>query len=246
MNTTNIRTADGVELAMRVEPPAGGSSTTGVVVTHGFGASSKDPRVRAVAAALCDAGHTAVSYDARGHGASGGESTLGALELLDVAAACQAAHDAGAARVVVVGTSMGAIAALRYAAESDAAVAGVVTVACPAEWKLPRNPRGVLAAAMVETRPGRSFARTRLGVRIAPKYARGAPPVELVRSVRVPLVVIHGAADRFINAHAADLLVANAAGPVQHAVVPGLAHAFDPPDLVIPAVLDGVDWALSH
>ena len=39
-------------------------------------------------------------------------------------------------RVVLVGTSMGAIAALRYAA-TDPELAGVVAVSCPAAWRLP-------------------------------------------------------------------------------------------------------------
>ena len=55
-----------------------------------------------------------LTYDARGHGCSDGESTLGDHEQHDVAAAVALARTR-TDRVVLVGASMGAVAALRYA-----------------------------------------------------------------------------------------------------------------------------------
>lgn len=245
-----VRTVDGVHLSARVQPPTGDPVHTdhagvAVVVVHGFSAHAAEPNVDAVMNALVDAGFTAVTYDARGHGASGGETTLGALEQHDVAAAVTLAREY-APRVVLVGTSMGGIAVLRHAAEATDAVVGVVTVACPAEWKLPRNVRGVLAAWLTQTRWGRNVARTRLGVRIAPTVQRGAPPVEVARSVAVPVAVVHGTADPFIATSAAELLHANVPGPSRLVVVEGLAHAFEPPEKVTPAILDAVDWVLGQ
>ena len=77
-------------------------------------------------------GFDVVSYDARGHGRSTGESTLGDLEQHDVAAAVALARTRSS-DVVLVGASMGAIAALRYAA-TDPELRGVVAVSCPARW----------------------------------------------------------------------------------------------------------------
>ena len=59
--------------------------------------------------------------------------------------------------VVIVGASMGAIAALRYAAGPvvDPGLVGVVAVSSPAGWRLPRNARSVLAAGLTRTRLGR-------------------------------------------------------------------------------------------
>ena len=54
--------------------------------------------------------------------------------------------------VVVVGASMGAIAALAHAAENTT-LAGVVTVSSPARWKLHGLPT-VGAAVMTKTRLG--------------------------------------------------------------------------------------------
>ena len=66
-----------------------------------------------------------------------GESTLGDLERHDVAVAVEVARERSE-RVVVVGASMGAIAALRYAVTDDD-LAGTVIVSCPAGWRLPHN-----------------------------------------------------------------------------------------------------------
>ena len=58
-----------------------------VVLVHGFAATSGEDRVVAVAERLQACGLDVVAYDARGHGQSGGEATLGDLERHDVAAA---------------------------------------------------------------------------------------------------------------------------------------------------------------
>jgi pimeloyl-ACP methyl ester carboxylesterase len=250
VDRAHIRTVDGVRLSVRVHPPTGDAAAplpdeVAVVVVHGFGASADDEKVDAVMVALSGAGYTAITYDARGHGTSEGETTLGVLEQHDVAAAVVLAREY-ASRVVLVGTSMGGIAVLRHAAETTDVIAGVVTVACPAEWKLPRNVRGVLAALLVETGWGRSIARSRLGVRIAPSIDRGAPPAHVARAIAVPVAVVHGTKDPFIAVSAAELLHANVPGPSQLVVVEGLAHAFEPTERVTPAILDAVAWVLAH
>jgi len=246
----HVRTVDGVHLSARVLPPTGDPAHpehagVAVVVVHGFTAHADEPNVDAVMTALGEAGFTAVTYDARGHGRSGGETTLGALEQHDVAAAVTLARGF-APRVVLVGTSMGGIAVLRHAAEATDDIVGVVTVACPAEWKLPRNVRGVAAAWLTQTRSGRRLARSRLGVRIAPSIDRGAPPAHVARTVAVPVAVVHGTADPFIATSAAELLHANVPGPSRLVVVEGLAHAFEPVERVTPAILDAVDWVLTQ
>jgi len=242
---THVRTVDGVRLAIRVIPPAAAPNDAAVVIAHGFGATMDDVRVDRVARALSAVGFAVVTYDARGHGASLGETTLGVLEQHDVAAAVEVARE-HAARVILVGTSMGGIAVLRHASERHEDVAGVVVVSTPARWRLPRNARGALAALMVQTRLGRSVARSRLRVRIAVGVDRGAEPIELARVIGCPVAVIHGRADRFIAAADAELIHRNLRGPARLVVVDGLEHAFEPSDRVTPAVLDAVEWVLSR
>jgi pimeloyl-ACP methyl ester carboxylesterase len=242
MISSEVRTVDGVPLSVRVVTASGNARDAAVVVAHGFGASKDEPRVDGVVRALHDAGFSVVVHDARGHGWSGGASTLGVEERHDVAAAAELARDL-APRVVLVGASMGAIAVLGHASGRDD-LAGVVTFACPDAWRLPRNARGVLAAAMTQTRLGRSVARRRMAVRIAPRSDRGDPPFVLTQSVQAPVALVHGGTDPFIGVDAVHRLAEHARGPVRVTVVPELAHGFDPVLVAAPQVVDAVEWVL--
>jgi pimeloyl-ACP methyl ester carboxylesterase len=223
----------------------GGVPEAAVVLVHGFSASTEDPNVCRVAEALQGDGLDVVAYDARGHGRSEGASTLGDLERHDVAAAVEIARDRSD-RVVLVGASMGAIAVLRYAASLDdpGELAGVVTVSCPAQWRLPRNARGVLAAAITRTPPGRALASRLMRVQVAPRWTNPEPPVDLVPRITCPLALIHGTDDRFVPPGDAAELHALAHSPRRLELVPGLGHAFEPAS--IPAVRDAVAWALAQ
>ncbi len=212
-----------------------------VVLVHGFSASADDPDVSDLAEVLHADGVDVVCYDARGHGTSEGHSTLGDLERHDVAAAVEAARERSD-RVVLVGASMGAIAALRYASTADD-LDGVVSVSCPARWRLPRNVTGVLAAGLTRTRVGRAVASRWMGVQVAPRWTNPEPPIELVPKLRAPVAFLHGAADRFVPAADATDLYEAAAEPRRLRIVPGMAHAFVPES--VPAIRDAVDWALA-
>src|SRR5204863_745572 len=121
---TTLRTEDGLELPARWWHATDARAI--VVLVHGFTASKDDPAVGAVAERMQSAGYAVMSYDARGHGASAGLSTLGDMERHDVAAAVEVVRQHGLP-IVLVGASMGAIAVLRHAA-AGAGLAGVVTV----------------------------------------------------------------------------------------------------------------------
>jgi pimeloyl-ACP methyl ester carboxylesterase len=245
VTTLQLRAADGVAIDARAWRANGPARAT-VVLVHGFSASKDDPNVEAVARALVDDGLAVVAVDCRGHGSSGGECTLGDLERHDVGAGVEFAAQSGGP-VVLVGASMGAIASLRYAAGADdGVIAGVVAVSSPADWKLPRTVRAVLAAGITRTATGRKLAARFLGVRVHPVWTAAVPPRALAASLDVPLSIIHGAADRFVPVGAADALhAANTSGRAlrQITIVPGMGHAFDAAS--VPAVVAAVDWVLS-
>jgi len=79
--------------------------------------SDAGPAVWAAATRLNRAGGV-VLFDFRGHGRSGGESTLGDLEIRDVAVAVAYARELGYERIATVGFSMGASIVLRQAGPS--------------------------------------------------------------------------------------------------------------------------------
>jgi alpha-beta hydrolase superfamily lysophospholipase len=235
-------TADDVHLTGRRWTPRRPDAAA-VVVVHGFGATSEEERVVALAEALHDAGHSVLAYDARGHGVSGGEATLGDRERLDVAAAVAAVRADGGP-VVLVAASVGAIAALRHLADEPGSVAGVVTVSCPARWRLPLNARGVLSALLTQTWLGREVARRHMRVRIARAMKRGAPPIELIGRIATPVAIVHGRADPFISPADAEDLYDAAAEPQRLTLVDGMGHAFEAP--AVAPVLESVDWILGQ
>ncbi len=234
-------TRDEVRVAVRhwhpLRPPTG----TVVVLVHGFAATKDDPSVVAVAEAVAACGHHVVACTGRGHGESGGLCTLGDLEHLDVEAAVASARAHGD-RVVLVGTSMGAIAVLRHAATAD--IDGVVTVSSPAEWRVPRTIQSAGAALLTQLPIGRWLARRFLDVRLAPGWSGASSPVELAAGIDVPHVVVHGTGDRFIPSSEARKLHAAAADPSRLVLVDGMGHAFVPESRAV--ITDAVDWTLAR
>jgi alpha-beta hydrolase superfamily lysophospholipase len=232
-------TGDAVELVAR-QWLVDGTARAAVVLAHGLGAHAGDPTVVATATALHARGFDVVSYDARGHGGSGGASTLGDHEAHDVAAAVELARTR-ADRVVVVGASMGAIAVLRYA--SRAPTAGVVVVSCPARWALPRTPKAFAAALMTRTAAGRALAARMMRIRIAAAWTDPPPPVALLDTVDAPIAIVHGAGDTFIPVAAAYDLFDGAREPRSLRVVRDMGHAFSAAST--DAVCEAVDWTLG-
>ncbi len=214
-----------------------------VVLVHGFAASSTEPDVVALAEHLHRASFEVLAYDARGHGQSEGECTLGDLERHDLEAAIAVAARA-TVPTVVVGASMGAITTLHHGAEHPGTVAGLVVVSCPAHWTLPRNARGILSALMTQTAIGRWAARRHLGVRIATRLHRPAPPVELVARVGTPTAIVHGTDDPFIDVAAAAALHDAASEPRRLTIVEGMGHAL-PPEATAP-VEHAIAWVLDR
>jgi pimeloyl-ACP methyl ester carboxylesterase len=193
-----------------------------------------------LADALDLAGFDLISYDARGHGGSGGECTLGDDEIHDVAAAvafARRSHD----QVVTVGASMGAIATLRHAA-ADHDLAGSVIVSCPAQWRL-HSPQSALGAVMTRTRPGRWVVGRAMNVRVASTWSNPDPPEELAGRVRRPLAIVHGDADRFIPAGQARRLADRTIAPCRLDVVDDMGHAFHPAS--VDPITRAIEWVIA-
>jgi pimeloyl-ACP methyl ester carboxylesterase len=240
IRATHLTTDDGTVLAATVRPapvPRGA-----VVVAHGFSGNQNQVEVIAVAEALVAVGFSAITYDARGHGASGGVCTLGDLEELDVRAAAELAAQESD-RISLVGASMGAIAVLRYAV-TDPSVASIVTVSSPAVWRVPRSARGMLSVLITQTPPGRRLAAAHLGVRLGRGRVRGVPPVQLAAQLRSPLAVVHGRCDRFVSTSQAKTLYGAAGGPRRLMLVTGMGHAYDA--AAVPAIVAGMAWGFER
>ena len=192
-----LRSFDGLALrATHFEPER--DSRRWVLVLHGYGLTQA--HVWNYAAAYLAHGYHVVTPDLRASGASEGTyTTMGALEARDVTdwARRIAAVDPGA-RIVLHGVSMGAAAAMRAAGEPDlpAAVSAIVEDSGYATihdlfaleldklLSLPAHPLLDVADLVCEHRAGFSFQK--------------ASPLEAVRRSRLPILFIHGTADRLV------------------------------------------------
>lgn len=237
-----VTTADGVTIEVtcrRVPDPA-----ATVVVVHGFTAHRDHPEILALVEALAREDLDVVTHDARGHGRSGGECTLGDLERHDVAAAVSVAHPDRP--VVLVGVSMGGAAVLGYLDEraSDAPpVAGVLLISSPSRWKARPSFVAVYVTFLTRTSIGRAVARRHPGVRIASRLELPAAPRDRIARLRLPVCIVHGRRDRLLDPVAADELHAAAAGPVRLDVIEGMGHALRADGLT--AARQGLDWILA-
>lgn len=205
------------------------------VLAHGFTFSWRQPALRRIAGVLNRRGGV-IGLDFRGHGRSGGHSTVGDREVLDVDAAVAAARRRGYERVAVTGFSMGGAIVVRHAA-LHGGVDAVVSVSAPARWHY----RGTVPMRrvhwVVERRVGRLAVRLARGTRVAPRGWDPVPesPVEVAgRIAPVPLLVVHGDADPFFPLDHGRQLYGAARDPRELWIEPSFGHAevATTPDLI--------------
>ena len=228
-----VDTEDGVRLAGVLvpaappRPPRPGERPLTFVVAHGFtNGVGKQSSVR-VAGWLRRFGDVR-SLDFRGHGDSGGGTTVGGDgELLDLDAAVRAARHDGADAVVTVGFSMGGGVALRQAAFGRHRPDAVVSVSAVARWYVRETRPMRRVHRLLETASGRFVASRLLGVRLGQPWQEvPVSPLEAAAAVApVPLLLVHGDRDEYFPVEHFRSLV-RAAGPAAaRLVVPGLGHA---------------------
>jgi pimeloyl-ACP methyl ester carboxylesterase len=227
-----LRTEDGVRIDAAHTPPTGGSTggstrtDLGIVVAHGFTGSWRERTARRIVHVLSGYGGV-VAFDFRGHGRSGGESTVGDLEILDVEAAVRHARVVGYSKIAVVGFSMGAAVAVRHAGLRGG-VDAVAAVSGPARWYY----RGTKPMRQVHWAIEQPFGRWAARMAKRTRIARGQwdpvplPPHEAAGLISpTPLLIVHGDADTFFPLDHAHQLYAGAREPKQLWIEPGYGHA---------------------
>jgi pimeloyl-ACP methyl ester carboxylesterase len=230
---TALMTDDGVRIEAHHDP---GPAELGIVVAHGFTGSWRRPGMRRVAAALSRVGGV-VSFDFRGHGRSGGLSTVGDREVLDLAAALRWARELGYRRVATVGFSMGAAIAIRHAAgtagvdgsgDGQEPLAAVVAVSGPSRWYYRDTVAMRRVHWLIEKRLGRLTSRTLRRTRIAASGWQPVPEPPDLAAARItptPFLIVHGDADALFPVEHAHALYAAAGEPKQLWIEPGFGHA---------------------
>ncbi|OIK05655.1 alpha/beta hydrolase [Streptomyces monashensis] len=215
------------------------------VIAHGFTGDVDRPHVRRVAGVLARYG-AVLTFSFRGHGRSGGRSTVGDKEVLDLAAAVDRARSLGHARVATVGFSMGGSVVLRHAALYPRTVDAVVSVSAPARWYY-RGTAPMRRLHWLVTRPeGRLVGRYGLRTRI---HHRDWDPVPLSPAESVPLIaptpllVVHGDQDGYFPLDHPRMLAEAAADHGELWVEHGMGHAEHAADDALLARI--ADWAVG-
>jgi pimeloyl-ACP methyl ester carboxylesterase len=241
-------TADGVVLHAEYLPPRPGAShQAAVVLAHGFTGAVERPALRRAARVFTrHAG--VVTFSFRGHGRSGGLSTVGDREVLDLEAAVAWARSLGFERVVTVGFSMGGAVVVRHAALCGG-VAAAAAVSAPARWYY-QGTVPMRRLHWVVMRPlGRVVGRIGLRTRIDPNEWTEVPlpPVAAAAQITVPLLVVHGDADPYFPLdHPRSLAEAASAASskLELWIEPGFGHA---EGAVTPALIRRIaDWTAAR
>ncbi|MCR0988452.1 alpha/beta hydrolase [Streptomyces albidoflavus] len=252
--------ADGVAIEAVYEPADFDADVTRdaagrvpvTVVAHGFTGSVGRPHVRRAAAVFRRYG-AVITFSFRGHGASGGRSTVGDREVLDLAAAVAWARRLGHRTVWTVGFSMGGSVVLRHAAlypagapdghgsahddvhgsghddaHGPAHTDAVVAVSAPARWYY-RGTAAMRRLHWVVTRPlGRAVGRYGLRTRIHTSDWDPVPldPAEAAaRIAPTPLLLVHGDRDPYFPLDHPRALATAAGSHADLWLEPGMGHA---------------------
>jgi pimeloyl-ACP methyl ester carboxylesterase len=205
-STYMLRTDDGVKIAgSRL-----GSDDPGrpaLVMAHGLMGWHRKPRF-AVFGELLSHWFSVYAFDLRGHGDSGGVCDYGGAEIHDVEAVVRRARTEGHTTVVTLGTSLGAVAAIRHGAliGGPEAVLAISSLAWW-DWRSQADPdvRAQLDARIL-TPAGRRALRA-VGIRLPATWEAPEAPVEVIGKIApTPVVLVHGRDDRlFTQDHARAL-----------------------------------------
>jgi pimeloyl-ACP methyl ester carboxylesterase len=216
-------TEDGVPIDAAHLP---GPSELAIVIAHGFTLSWQRPAVWRIATRLNRIAGV-VSFDFRGHGRSGGLSTLGDREIKDLDVAVAYARELGYQRIAAVGFSMGASIVLRYAGLVGGLDAAV-SVSGPGRWYYRGTQRMRKVHLAVEHRAGRFVTRRLLKTRVSPTRwdPDPVPPAEAAALISpTPLLIVHGDKDLFFPMEHARQLYEAANEPKELWQLPGFGHA---------------------
>ena len=237
MESIQLRTADqvrlvGTHVTAADRADVGPEKDLVVVLAHGFTGSTAKPALRRVVARVSRTAGV-LAFDFRGHGRSGGRTTTGDLEVLDLDAVVRRARELGYRRVATVGFSMGGAVAVRHAAGAAAstgdrpvgAVDAVVSVSAPSRWYVRDTVPMRRVHWLLTTRSGRLVAGSVLRTRVGSGWpVEPESPVQVAgRIPPTPFLVVHGDADPFFDLSHGRALAA--AGPAELWEEPGFGHA---------------------
>jgi alpha-beta hydrolase superfamily lysophospholipase len=194
-----------------------------VIVCHGVGANHSD--IEVIHQVLYEAGFQVFTFDFRGHGLSDGHTiTYGLKERMDVLGAydaCLARSDVEADQLFALGVSMGGASLTLALPEMPKVKAAVLDSAFAdltsmVEHQFRFLPKSLRTAV---TQVARCFSWIETGADI-----NQLAPVRIMAKVEIPILIIHGDADRIVPVEHASVLHAAAESNSTIHIEPGSPH----------------------
>jgi pimeloyl-ACP methyl ester carboxylesterase len=192
-----------------------GAGRGAIIYLHGV-ADNRDSGIR-IAEHYVPQGFDVIAYDSRGHGESTGDScTYGFHEKRDLA---RVIDHITARPIVLLGSSLGAAVSLQAAAEDDR-IAAVVAVATFSDLRTVASERAPFFAS--KSNVAEAF---RIAEATAHFRADEVSPVAAAARIRVPVMLVHGEADRETPPAHSQRVFAALRGPSKRLLlVPGAGH----------------------
>lgn len=220
----HVHAADGTRVHVVTVPGPPDCGVT-VLISPGFGHWHRHPKIVELVNAMAKHAHV-VLVELRGHGLSQGQSSLGTYEYQDVAAAAELVPDGD--RLVLIGISMGAAAAVVHAGTATRKPDAIVSISGPGWWDRGNPAKGVASTLeWAGSRLMRLGMRAFMRVNVAPPNSEGwTDPIDVAANLGGPLTIVHDRADRYFRPEQAEGLAA-AAGPTTEIWWRSGGHATD-------------------
>jgi len=216
----HVTTEDGVEIAGMARLAG---FPRAVVLSHGVADSMAGKQLIATAEVLATE-FDVYLFDYRGYGESGGGSTFGTREILDLKAVLDLVDRQRYRKVAVIGNSMGGMVSVMEVATYRNAQA-VVTAGSPASFELMTGLRASLLRRVINHWLVRALYEMGSQVRVA----AGFVPIEPYQSADdlspIPYLVIHGTEDPLVDVSSAHRLYDAAREPKELWIYQGGGHS---------------------
>jgi len=192
------------------------------IIAHGFIGSKNRPYIKTLSERLSKCWDI-ITFDFRGHGDSLGVFN-GLKEVYDVKAVVDYAKNSGYKKVVLVGFSLGGIEGI-YDAAKYHNIDALITVSTPANAEIIESNAKWLFW-LVTNQFGRMALQPLVRLDNVPEFPK---PVTVIGQVSpIPLLIIQGAEDYFVDIEQAKMLYEKAKEPKELVIIEGMKH---PPQL---------------
>ncbi len=246
MDRIEFRNSRGQRLVGTLHRASAGEKALGptILLCHGMMSSREGRKQTAFARFLHEKGFSVLRFDFSFCGESEGrfEEITFSQEVDDLESALRWARGHGAEPVGLLGSSMGGAVAV-LAASRDPAIRAVVTLAAvgfPARLAERMDD----LEALTERWKAEGFVLGAEG-KVGPRFfedARRQDVMEAARRLSAPLLVLHGGEDEVVPVEDARALHANAGGPKELRILPGVDHRFTRPGALREILEAAGDW----